>query len=151
MHAKLEGTRMWKSIKRFWAYLGAMLGQKVEEKADPKIQLEQAIEEAKQRHKGLSEQAAAVLGNQRQLELKLNRSLEDVEKLQGSARQALLKADAGEGRRRSSPGRDVRGRGAGVRDEARGRGGHRQGTEGAARTGAGRLRGGAEGRRDERD
>ena len=85
---------MWKSFKRFWAYLGAMFGQKVEEKADPKIQLEQAIEEAKQRHKALSEQAAAVLGNQRQLELKLNRSLEDIEKLQGSARQALLKAEA---------------------------------------------------------
>ena len=30
-----------------WAYLGAMLSGKVEEKADPKIQIEQAIEEAK--------------------------------------------------------------------------------------------------------
>jgi phage shock protein A len=85
---------MWKSFKRFWAYLGAMFGQKVDEKADPKIQLEQAIEEAKKRHQALSQQAASVLGNQRQLELKLNRSLEEVEKLQGSARQALMKADA---------------------------------------------------------
>ena len=85
---------MWRSFKRFWAYLGAMFGQKVEERADPKIQLEQAIEEAKHRHKALSEQAAAVLGNERQLELKLNRSLEEIERLQGSARQALLKADA---------------------------------------------------------
>ena len=62
--------------------------------ADPKIQLEQAIEEAKHRHKALSEQAAAVLGNERQLELKPNRLLEEIERLQGSARQALLKADA---------------------------------------------------------
>lgn len=85
---------MWKSFKRFWAYLGAMFGQKVDEKADPKIQLEQAIDEAKKRHQALTQQAAAVLGNQRQLELKLDRSLAEVEKLQGSARQALIKADA---------------------------------------------------------
>lgn len=85
---------MWKSFKRFWAYLGAMFGQKVDERADPKIQLEQAIEEAKKRHLALTEQAAAVLGNQRQLELQLDRSLAEVEKLQGSARQALIKADA---------------------------------------------------------
>ena len=85
---------MWKSFKRFWAYLGAMFGQKVDERADQKIQLEQAIEEAKKRHLALTEQAAAVLGNQRQLELQLDRSLAEVEKLQGSARQALIKADA---------------------------------------------------------
>jgi phage shock protein A len=84
---------MWKSFRKFWAYLGAMFGAKIEEKADPKIQLEQAIEEAKKRHEALTQQAAAVLGNERQLELKLGRSLEDVEKLQGSARQALIKAD----------------------------------------------------------
>jgi phage shock protein A len=41
----------------------------------------------------LSQQAAAVVGNQKQLELKLGRSIEEVEKLQGSARQALLMAD----------------------------------------------------------
>ncbi len=85
---------MWKSIKRAWAYLGAMFGAKVEEKADPKIQLEQAIEEAKKRHQELSEQAATVLGNERQAELKLNRTLEEVERMQGSAKQALIKADA---------------------------------------------------------
>ncbi len=85
---------MWKSLKRFWNYLGAMFGAKIDEKADPKIQLEQAIEEAKKRHEALSQQAAAVIGNQRQLEMKLTRSLEDVERLQGSAKQALIQADA---------------------------------------------------------
>src|SRR5919198_99046 len=40
-----------------------------------------------------SQQAAAVIGNQRQLERKLNRQLGDVEKLQASARQALVLAD----------------------------------------------------------
>ncbi len=84
---------MWKALKRFWNYLAAAFSSKVEEKADPKIQIEQAIEEAKKKHELLSGQAAAVLGQQKELELKLGRSIEEVEKLQGSARQALLMAD----------------------------------------------------------
>src|SRR2546428_10139885 len=84
---------MWQALKRFWNYLAAAFSSKVEEKADPKIQIEQAIEEAKKKHELLSGQAAAVLGQQKELELKLGRSIEEVEKLQGSARQALLMAD----------------------------------------------------------
>jgi phage shock protein A len=85
---------MWQSLKRFWKYLGAAFGAKVEERADPKIQLEQAIEEAKQRHQLLTQQAATVIGQEKELELKLGRSLEDIEKLQGSAGQALKMGDA---------------------------------------------------------
>jgi len=84
---------MWKSLKRMWAYLGAALGAKVEEKADPKIQLEQAIEEAKKRHQLLTQQAATVIGQERELDMKLGRSLGEVEKLQGSAAQALKMGD----------------------------------------------------------
>ncbi|MDP9327000.1 MAG: PspA/IM30 family protein [Actinomycetota bacterium] len=87
------------ALRRWWKYLAAAFSSKVEEKADPKIQIEQAIEEAKRQHELLSQQAAAVVGNQKQLELKLGRAIEEVEKLQGSARQALLMAD--EARRRS--------------------------------------------------
>ncbi len=86
------------ALRRWWKYLAAAFSSKVEEKADPKIQIEQAIEEAKRQHELLSQQAAAVVGNQKQLELKLGRAIEDVEKLQGSARRALLMAD--EARRR---------------------------------------------------
>jgi phage shock protein A len=84
---------MLKALRRWWKYLTAAFSSKVEEKADPKIQIEQAIEEAKKQHELLSQQAAAVVGNQKQLELKLGRAIEEVEKLQGSARQALLMAD----------------------------------------------------------
>jgi phage shock protein A len=84
---------MLQALRRWWKYLGAAFSSKVEEKADPKIQIEQAIEEAKRQHELLSQQAAAVVGNQKQLELKLGRAIEEVEKLQGSARQALLMAD----------------------------------------------------------
>ena len=62
---------------------------KVDEYADPKIQIQQAIEEAQRQHQALSQQAAAVIGNQRQLEMKLNRQLGEIERYQASARQAL--------------------------------------------------------------
>ncbi|MGX1737819.1 PspA/IM30 family protein [Corynebacterium flavescens] len=76
-----------------WKYLMALFDSKIEENADPKIQIEQAIEEAQRQHQELSQQAAAVIGNQRQLEMQLNRRLGEIEKLQGNTRQALELAD----------------------------------------------------------
>ena len=76
-----------------WKYLMALFDSKIEENADPKIQIEQAIQEAQRQHQALSQQAAAVIGNQRQLEMKLNRQLAEVEKLQDNTRQALKLAD----------------------------------------------------------
>ncbi|MGL4306220.1 MAG: PspA/IM30 family protein [Mycobacteriaceae bacterium] len=76
-----------------WKYLMALFNSKIDENADPKIQIQQAIEEAQRRHQQLSQQAASVIGNQRQLEMKLNRQLAEVEKLQANTRQALTLAD----------------------------------------------------------
>lgn len=76
-----------------WKYTMAWFGAKVDEKADPKIQIQQAIEDAQRQHQALSQQAAQVIGNQRQLEMKLSRQMSDVERLQASARQALVLAD----------------------------------------------------------
>src|SRR5689334_6539382 len=76
-----------------WKYLMALFGAKIDEYADPKVQIQQAIEDAQRQHQALVQQAAAVIGNQRQLELKLNRTLTEVENLQASARQALVLAD----------------------------------------------------------
>src|SRR2546429_2842537 len=76
-----------------WKYLMAAFGAKIDERADPKIQIQQAIEEAQHQHEALTRQAAAVIGNQRQLEMKLSRTLSEVERLQASARQALTLAD----------------------------------------------------------
>ena len=69
---------------KFWKYLMASFSSKIDEHADPKVQIQQAIEEAQRQHQALSQQAAAVIGNQRQLEMKLNRQLGEVEKLQAS-------------------------------------------------------------------
>jgi phage shock protein A len=78
---------------KLWKYLMAAFGAKIDEKADPKVQIQQAIQEAQRQHQALTQQAAAVIGNQRQLEMKLARQMEEVEKLQGSARQSLVLAD----------------------------------------------------------
>jgi phage shock protein A len=74
-------------------YMSAWFDNKVEEKADPKIQIQQAIAEAQRQHEALTRQAATVIGNQHQLELKLDRQLAQVEQLQEQARQALVLAD----------------------------------------------------------
>ncbi len=76
-----------------WKYLMAAFGAQIDEHADPKVQIQQAIEEAQRQHQALTQQAAAVIGNQRQLEMKLSRQMSEVEKLQASARQALVLAD----------------------------------------------------------
>ncbi len=76
-----------------WKYSMALFSSKVDEHADPKVQIQQAIEDAQRQHQSLSQQAAAVIGNQRQLEMKLNRQLGEVEKYQANTRQALVLAD----------------------------------------------------------
>lgn len=78
---------------KLWNYLMAAFDSKIEENADPKVQIQQAIEDAQRQHQELSQQAAAVIGNQRQLEMRLNRQLAETEKLQGNTRQALQLAD----------------------------------------------------------
>src|ERR1700685_933540 len=76
-----------------WKYVMALFNSKIDEHADPKVQIQQAIEEAQRTHQALTQQAAQVIGNQRQLEMRLNRQLADIEKLQVNVRQALTLAD----------------------------------------------------------
>ena len=64
-----------------------------EDRADPKIQLEQAIGEAQDQHRRLVEQAAVVVANQKQTEMQLNRAMDELEKVTGSTRQALRMAE----------------------------------------------------------
>jgi phage shock protein A len=57
-----------------WKYLMALFGSKIDEHADPKVQIQQAIEDAQRQHQALVQQA-------------------EVENLQTNARQALVLAD----------------------------------------------------------
>ena len=84
---------MLKLLKKWWRYTTAKLTGKFNESADPKVQLEQAIMESQEQHRRLVEQAANVIANQKQTELRLNRSMEELEKLNGLARQAVRMAD----------------------------------------------------------
>ena len=80
-------------LKRRWKYLTAKLSGRFDETADPKIQLEQAIREAHEQHRRLKEQAANVIANQKQTEMRLNRAIEDLEHVNANARQAVLMAE----------------------------------------------------------
>ena len=84
---------MWRAIGKWWRYFGAKLNVLHEEHADPKVQLEQALAEARAQHRRLTEQAANVIANQQQVQRRLDRAVADYEKADASARQALLLAD----------------------------------------------------------
>jgi phage shock protein A len=84
---------MFKALRRWWKYMTAKLSGSLEERADPKVQLEQAIAEAQNQHRRLKEQAANVIANQKQSELRLNAKMTELEKLNATARQALIMAD----------------------------------------------------------
>jgi phage shock protein A len=79
-------------LRRRWRYFTAKTESRFETNADPKVQLEQAIADAQEQHRRLVEQAANVVANQKQHELQLNRAMEELEKVNGSTRQALLMA-----------------------------------------------------------
>ena len=89
---------MFKLFRKWWNYLTAKLTGSFNERADPKVQLEQAITEAQEQHQRLRQQAANVIANQKQTELRLNRALEELERANVNTRQALkLADDAGRG------------------------------------------------------
>src|SRR6188472_2843219 len=83
---------MFKLAKKWWNYLTAKLTGSFNERADPKVQLEQAIAEAQNQHRRLKEQAANVIANQKQSELRLNAKMTELENLNANARQALIMA-----------------------------------------------------------
>jgi phage shock protein A len=74
-------------------YSNAYANKKFDELADPAIQIQQAIEDAKVQHQALTQQAAVVLGNRHQLEMRLARQLGELDQLQNSARQSLILMD----------------------------------------------------------
>ena len=74
-------------------YLGAFLNGKLDEVMDPRVQIEQAIAEAQRQHGMLSDQAGAVIGHQRELEIKIARAATEARRLRECAGQALLLAE----------------------------------------------------------
>ncbi len=91
------------SFTRWRKYFTAKANQALEERADPKVQLEQAIREAQDQHRRLRDQAASVIANRNQAEMRLSRAIGELEKVNGNARQALVMAE--EAQRRGDPAR----------------------------------------------
>src|ERR1700759_3422271 len=80
-------------FRRLFRYSNAYANKKFDEKADPAIQIEQAIDDAKKQHQALTAQAATVLANRHQIEMRLARQLTEIEKLNQPARQSLILSD----------------------------------------------------------
>ena len=80
-------------FRRLFRYSNAYANKKFDAKADPAIQIEQAIDDAKKQHQALTAQAATVLANRHQIEMRLARQMSEIDKLNTSARQSLLLSD----------------------------------------------------------
>ena len=109
---------MFKVFRRWWAYLTAKLSSDFNERADPKIQLEQAITEAQEQQRRLKEWPPTSSPIRKQTEIRLNRAMGELEKVGANARQAVLMADEGVQGRRPDQGRPVHGHGRELRQPA---------------------------------
>src|SRR4051794_41515251 len=85
---------MFKALKKWWKYMAAWVSGSLNERADPKVQLEQAIMEAQEQHRRLREQAANPIRNQKPTEKPRNPALAAPEKANTNARQAAVLAHA---------------------------------------------------------
>ena len=83
---------MFKVLKKWWKYLTAKTNRDFDKRADPAVQLEQAITEAKEQDRRLREQAVNVIATQKQAEIKLEEKMGELEKLNANARQAIIMA-----------------------------------------------------------
>lgn len=83
---------MFKLFKKWWKYIAASGNEKFNEKADPKVQLKQAMDELYATRRKLVEHAANILAQEKVTEVNLNRALDRQGKLNGQVRQAVKMA-----------------------------------------------------------
>ena len=79
-----------------WTYVMASFDQKIDENADPKVQIQQAVAGAKEQHRQISEHAAEIIGRKSQLEMQLNRLVKTQKDYQDQTRRALEMAEKAE-------------------------------------------------------
>ena len=85
-----------------WKYLMALFDSKIEEHADPKVQIQQAVEGAKEQHRQISEHAAEIIGRKSQLEMQMNRLVKSQQDYQSQTQRALELADSAEDPQKAS-------------------------------------------------
>lgn len=76
-----------------WKYLMQSFDSKIDQNADPKVQIQQAVAAAKEQHKAVTEHATNIIGNRNQLQMKMERLITSQEDLQTKARTAIQAAD----------------------------------------------------------
>lgn len=76
-----------------WKYLMSSFDQKIDENADPKVQIQQAVEGAKRQHQQITEHAAEIIGNKKQLEIQIDRLIKSQSEHQSQAQRAVELAD----------------------------------------------------------
>lgn len=76
-----------------WNYLKASLDRSIEDNADPKVQVHQAMEQAKAQYRQIADQAASVIGSAKRTEESIGTKEKALDKLQGQVRQAVSLAD----------------------------------------------------------
>jgi phage shock protein A len=81
------------TVRRFAGYLRAAVVGGVERRIDPGLQLEQAVSEARRQDVELRTQAARVIALRTEIELRLDRAVDDREKLHEHAADAQRAAD----------------------------------------------------------
>lgn len=77
-----------------WNYLKASLDKTVDDNADPKILVHQAMNNARQQHRDVADQAAAVIGNAKKLEIAMGTKTRQLDETQGQIRQTLQVSEA---------------------------------------------------------
>lgn len=84
---------MFKALTKGWKYLAAVLSGKVDDLADPKVQLTQAVEERQLQHRKLMQSAATVIGRGKQIEMEITRRTKEHEEALATVRQSVVLAD----------------------------------------------------------
>src|SRR3974390_1913061 len=83
---------MWRTIKRWWRYLSVKARRNHKRTAAPKVQLEQALLDAREQHARLTDQAASVVANQKSAQARLDQAVDEYERVKTQAGHALRTA-----------------------------------------------------------
>ena len=85
-----------------WKYMMSSFDQKIDENADPKVQIQQAVQAAKEQHQQISDHAAEIIGHKSQLEMQMNRLVKSQQDYQSQTQRALELADSAEDPQKAS-------------------------------------------------
>ena len=85
-----------------WKYMMSSFDQKIDENADPKVQIQQAVQAAKEQHQQISEHAAEIIGHKSQLEMQMDRLVKSQQDYQSQTQRALELADSAEDPQKAS-------------------------------------------------